>query len=114
MPGLRLAAADPASAEYLAEKIAQTELSSGENQLQIMNLKNQQLSDVTKDLRDMQTKRFDLLDRLKGARDVMSRLTISAPVSGRIVELSVHTKGAVIKPPPVQQPVPTTNQGGKK
>ncbi len=82
----------------IAEKIAQTELSSGENQLQIMNLKNQQLSDVTKDLRDVQTKRFDLLDRLKGARDVLSRLTITAPVSGRIVELSVHTKGAVIKP----------------
>lgn len=82
----------------IAEKIAQTQLSSGENQLQIMNLKNQQLSDVTKDLRDIQTKRFDLLDRLKGARDVLSRLTITAPVSGRIVELTVHTKGAVIKP----------------
>ncbi|HEX4302384.1 MAG TPA: HlyD family type I secretion periplasmic adaptor subunit [Rhizomicrobium sp.] len=82
----------------IAEKIAQTELSSGENELQIVNLKNQQLSDVVKDLRDVETKRFDLLDRLKGAHDVLSRLTITAPVSGRIVELSVHTKGAVIKP----------------
>lgn len=82
----------------IAEKIAQTELSSGENELQITNLKNTQLSDVVKDLRDVQTKRFDLLDRLKGARDVMARLTITAPVSGKIVELTVHTKGAVIKP----------------
>jgi HlyD family type I secretion membrane fusion protein len=82
----------------IAEKIAQVQLSSGENELQIMNLKNTQLSDVVKDLRDVQTKRFDLLDRLKGAHDVMSRLTITAPVSGRIVELTVHTKGAVIKP----------------
>ena len=82
----------------IAEKIAQVQLSSGENQLQIINLKNTQLSDVVKDLRDVQTKRFDLLDRLKGARDVMSRLAITAPVSGRVVELTVHTKGAVIKP----------------
>ncbi|HEY4941831.1 MAG TPA: HlyD family type I secretion periplasmic adaptor subunit [Rhizomicrobium sp.] len=82
----------------ITEKIAQTQLSSGENQLQIMNLKNQQLSDVVKDLRDVQTKRFDLLDRLKGAHDVLARLTVTAPVSGRIVELTVHTKGAVIKP----------------
>ncbi len=82
----------------LIEKIAQTQLNSGENQLQIANLKNTQLSDVVKDLRDVQTKRFDLMDRLKGAHDVLARLTITAPVSGRIVELTVHTKGAVIKP----------------
>ena len=82
----------------IAEKIAQVQLSSGENELQVMNLKNQQLSDVVKDLRDVQTKRFDLLDRLKGAHDVLARLTVVAPVSGKIVELTVHTKGAVIKP----------------
>ncbi|MEI9886712.1 MAG: HlyD family type I secretion periplasmic adaptor subunit [Rhizomicrobium sp.] len=82
----------------IAEKIAQVQLSSGENQLQIVNLKNQQLSDVVKDLRDVQTKRFDLLDRLKGAHDVMTRLKVTAPVSGKVVELAVHTRGAVIKP----------------
>ncbi len=82
----------------IVEKIAQVQLSSGENQLQITNLKNTQLSDVVKDLRDVQTKRFDLLDRLKGAHDVMARLAITAPVSGKVVELAVHTKGAVVKP----------------
>lgn len=82
----------------LIEKIAQTELSSGENQLQIMNLKNQQLGDVVKDLRDVQTKRFDLLDRIQAARDVLARLSIRAPVSGKIVSLAVHTNGAVIRP----------------
>jgi HlyD family type I secretion membrane fusion protein len=82
----------------LIEKIAQTDLGSGENQLQIMNLKNQQLSDVVKDLRDVQTKRFDLLDRIHAARDVLARLTIRAPVSGKVVSLAVHTNGAVVKP----------------
>ncbi|MEI9994578.1 MAG: HlyD family type I secretion periplasmic adaptor subunit [Rhizomicrobium sp.] len=82
----------------LVEKIAQTELTSGENELQIMNLKNQQLSDVVKDLRDVQTKRFDILDRAQQARDVLARLTVRAPVSGKVVSLAVHTNGAVLKP----------------
>ncbi|MEJ1970059.1 MAG: HlyD family type I secretion periplasmic adaptor subunit [Rhizomicrobium sp.] len=82
----------------IVEKIAQTQLSSGENQLQIMNLKNQQLSDVVKDLREVQTKRFDLMDRMQAARDILGRLAITAPVTGKVVELTVHTRGAVIKP----------------
>jgi membrane fusion protein, type I secretion system len=82
----------------LVEKIAQTELTSGENQLQIMNLKNQQLSDVVKDLRDVQTKRFDIMDKLQQARDVLARLTIRAPVAGKVVSLAIHTNGAVVKP----------------
>ncbi len=82
----------------LVEKIAQTQLASGENQLQIANLKNTQLSDVVKDLRDVQTKRFDLLDRLQAASDILARTSIIAPVTGKVVELTVHTKGAVIKP----------------
>jgi HlyD family type I secretion membrane fusion protein len=82
----------------LVEKIAQTELTSGENQLQIMNLKNQQLSDVVKDLRDVQTKRFDALDKLQQARDIQQRLTIRAPVAGKVVSLAIHTNGAVVKP----------------
>lgn len=82
----------------LVEKIAQTQLSSGENELQIINLKNQQLADVVKDLRDVQTKRFDLLDRIQAARDILSRLMVRAPVSGKVVGLTVHTNGAVLHP----------------
>ena len=82
----------------LVQKIAETNLSSGENQMQALNLKNQQLSDVVKDLRDVQTKQFDLLDRIRGARDVMDRLTIRAPMAGKIVNLAVHNNGAVVRP----------------
>ena len=82
----------------IIEKIAQTGLGSGENELQIMNLRNQQLSDVVKDLREVETHRFDLLDKIPGARDVLSRLEVRAPVSGKIVSLAVHTEGAVVRP----------------
>ena len=82
----------------LVEKIAQVDLTSGENELEIMNTRNQRMSDVVKDLRDVQTRRFDLLDRLHGAQDVLARLTIRAPVSGKVVSLAVHTVGAVVRP----------------
>jgi HlyD family type I secretion membrane fusion protein len=72
-----------------------------------MNLKNQQLSDVVKDLRDVQTKRFDLLDKIQAARDILERLSIRAPVSGKIENLAVHTNGAVVKSgEPIMQIVP--------
>ena len=82
----------------LIEKIAQVDLNSGETELQIVNLKNQRLDDVLKDLRDVQSKRFDLLDRVQAARDVLNRTVLTAPVAGKVVNLALHTKGAVIRP----------------
>jgi len=82
----------------IIEKISQVHMTSGENEMQAMNVRNQYMSDVVKELRDTQTKRFDLLDRLKAAQDVLARLSVRAPVSGKVVELSVHTNGAVVKP----------------
>jgi len=82
----------------VSEKIAQVNLDSGEDELQIVNLRNQFLNDVVKDLRDVQTKRFEALDRLHAAKDVVARLRLTAPVAGKVVGLAVHTKGAVIRP----------------
>jgi len=82
----------------VSEKIAQVNLDSGEDELQIVNLRNQFLNDVVKDLRDVQTKRFEALDRLHAAKDVVARLRLTAPVAGKVVGLAVHSKGAVIRP----------------
>lgn len=82
----------------VVQKMAEVQVSNGETQLQIVNLKNTTLSDVIKELRDVQNKRFDLIDRLKAARDVLFRQVITTPVEGRVVNLAVHTRGAVIRP----------------
>lgn len=82
----------------LAEKVSQVQVNDGETDLQIVNLKNQMLDEALKDLRDVQSRRFDLLDRMQAARDVLNRTVITAPVSGEVVNLTVHTKGAVLKP----------------
>jgi HlyD family type I secretion membrane fusion protein len=79
------------------EKISEAQVNNGETQLQIVNLKNTTLADVLKELRDVQSRRFDLIDRLKAARDVLNRQVITAPVEGRVVSLAVHTRGAVVR-----------------
>ncbi|HEY1962170.1 MAG TPA: HlyD family type I secretion periplasmic adaptor subunit, partial [Rhizomicrobium sp.] len=95
----------------IIQKIAEVNEQSGENQMQMINLKNQQMGDVVKDLQDVQTKRFDTLDRILAARDVFKRLVLTAPVEGKVVGLSVHTHGAVIKPgETVLEIVPTRDQ----
>ncbi|HTT82602.1 MAG TPA: HlyD family type I secretion periplasmic adaptor subunit [Rhizomicrobium sp.] len=81
----------------LVQKIAQQKLDSGEDDIQIINMKSQALEDVLKDLRDVQSRRFDLTDRIQAARDVLQRTTLVAPVDGRVVDLQVHAKGAVVK-----------------
>ena len=95
----------------MVQKIAQQKLDSGEDDIQIINLKSQMLEDVIKDLRDVQSKRFDLADRIQAARDVLTRTTLIAPVDGRVVDLQVHAKGAVIKPgEPVLEIIPVHDQ----
>lgn len=95
----------------IAEHMTQLELNSEENNLQMTSLRNQQLSTVASDLREAQTKKFDALNRLNSAKDVMSRLAVLAPVSGTIVSLAIHTKGAVIKPgDTVMEIVPADDQ----
>jgi membrane fusion protein, type I secretion system len=95
----------------VVEKIAQVNLDSGEDELQIVNLRNQFLNDVVKDLRDVQTKRFEALDRLHAAKDVEARMRMTAPVAGKVVGLAVHTRGAVIRPgDTVMEIVPINDQ----
>ena len=82
----------------LAGRIAQTEAGNGENQLQGLNLRDQKLSDVVRDLRDVQTRKFDSIDRLHAAQDTLTHTVLVAPVAGAVVGLNAHTVGAVIKP----------------
>ena len=82
----------------IVEHMAQIELNSEENNLQMTSIRNQQLSTVANDLREAQTKKFDVLSRLNSAKDVMSRLALLSPVAGKVVSLAIHTKGAVLKP----------------
>jgi HlyD family type I secretion membrane fusion protein len=109
---LRRQAADlTGQSGQITEHKAQIELSSEENNLQMTNLRNQQLTNVANDLRDAQSKKFDVLERLNAAKDVMNRLVLAAPVAGKVVNLAIHTNGAVIRPgDTVMEIVPAEDQ----
>lgn len=104
MPKPRLLELKRAAARLLGEKdqnkglIARAEQRIGEAELQILDLRNQRMNEVVSDLRDVQAKLVDVAERLKAARDVLSRTEIRAPLAGVVVGLSVHTHGGVIAP----------------
>jgi HlyD family secretion protein len=89
------------------EKISQQQLDIGENDIEIVNARSSFLEDVLKDLRDVQTRRFDLADRIQAARDILKRTVLVAPVAGRVMDIQIHTRGAVLRPgDPVMEIVP--------
>jgi HlyD family type I secretion membrane fusion protein len=81
----------------LVSERAKAEKGIGESQLQIAQLKQQFQEQASKDLVDVREKTADLLTKLVVARDVLHRLDIKSPVTGRVQGLRVFTIGAVIR-----------------
>jgi HlyD family type I secretion membrane fusion protein len=84
--------------DALVEKIEQTRLEANSYDLQIAGLREQQQSDLAKELREVQTRRFEALERLRAAGAVQGRTSLVSPVAGTVVGLAIHTRGAVIRP----------------
>jgi epimerase transport system membrane fusion protein len=84
-------------AGHLAD-IARTKQSIAEAELKMLDLKNQRMSDVLKDLRDAQSDLSETTERLHAARDVLARTEVRSPRDGIVVGLQVHTVGGVIAP----------------
>jgi len=78
--------------------IARAEQRIGETQTQIISLTNNAHKEVLDQLRETQRDLGDLLEREKAALDILTRIDIIAPQSGKVVGLSKHTIGGVINP----------------
>ena len=68
---------------------------SGAN-LQIIQLRNQYLETVVKELDEVQAKLQDTREQHVAALDRMARLEVRAPHAGTVVGTSIHTEGGVI------------------
>lgn len=55
-------------------------------------------SDATRELREAQLRINDVLPRIAADRDLLRRLEIRAPISGKVVNLAIFTKGGVVEP----------------
>lgn len=82
-----------AEAQYqsVLQQIAEVE----ERKLQVMR---ERMTEISANRRTIKESIFDIRQRLIAARDIVDRLTIRAPRSGRIVGLEVNTLGEVVAP----------------
>lgn len=79
-------------------EITKTKLQISETELQIVQLKKDFNADVVAQLAEVQTKVFDLQEKMAALEDRLSRVVIRAPEDGMILGMKVHTIGGVVSP----------------
>ena len=84
-------------AELIATSAA-AEARINESRLRILQVEREFQTSVATQLGEAQARLADIAERLAGAADRVERALIRAPVSGRVLQLSVHTVGGVITP----------------
>jgi membrane fusion protein, epimerase transport system len=77
--------------------IAKFKQAQSEQQLQIAQLDNDRMAEITRDLRDTQAKLLEVIPKRINAEVVLSRVDIRSPYAGKVVGLAVFSKGAVIQ-----------------
>jgi HlyD family secretion protein len=80
----------------LISNMAETKGKISETELQILQIDRDLSSEVGKDLREIEAKIGELVERKVAAEDQLKRVDIRAPQTGRVHELSVHTLGGVV------------------
>ena len=77
--------------------IAKFKQAIGEQQLQIAQLTNDRMAEVSKDLREVQAKLAEVLPKRTNAEATLARMEIRSPYAGRVVGLNVFSIGGVIQ-----------------
>jgi epimerase transport system membrane fusion protein len=83
------------ASQYRAE-IARLEQLHSETQLSVAQVRKIQMTEITRELSEVQARILDLRERLTSARDVLGRVQIVAPIDGYVVGLTAFTVGGVI------------------
>lgn len=90
--------------------IAKAEQSINETEVQLLNLKNEFQTQNADELKDTHGRTSDLQEKLRAARDVVSRTVIVSPTEGIVTGLKFHTEGGVIGPgAPIMDIIPQTD-----
>lgn len=80
----------------LETEIAQSNIAISRSQLEISQVDLVQREEAERDLRDVDARIAELLERRVAARDQLDRLIVRAPQAGLVSQLAVHTIGGVI------------------
>lgn len=91
--------------------ITKAEIQINEVQTQYLISKEKFFTEVKTQLREIQTSLEDMKARIAEVKDRLSRTYIKAPASGTILDLQVHTIGAVVSPGrPILEIVPDNSR----
>lgn len=94
----------------MKQSIAEARQKSTEMRLRIEDSKNRFQEEVTRELGKVNNEITQTRERIRPLKDAQQRLQVVAPVSGRVVELKVHSKGGVVRPgEPLMDIVPKDN-----
>jgi HlyD family type I secretion membrane fusion protein len=69
-----------------------------ENQLKIIQTKNQLQTTIQNELRDAQAKIPSLREQFRAAETALARMAIRAPAAGTVVAAQINTVGSVVRP----------------
>ncbi|TIX26573.1 HlyD family type I secretion periplasmic adaptor subunit [Mesorhizobium sp.] len=95
----------------LTAAIAQSKGHTSEIRLQIIQIDQDMRSEVATELREVQAKLSELVERKVSAEDQLKRIDIRSPQAGVVLQLAVHTIGGVITAgEPVMLIVPVADQ----
>jgi len=82
----------------LLSELAATELQISETRLKILQLQKEMQREVAKELGEVQADLFSLREKLQSLQDTVTRTVVRAPDAGMVLNLAVHTVGAVLRP----------------
>ena len=82
----------------LLANIAQTKGKISETKLQLLQIGQDHLTDISKELRDTEPKLAEAVQRSIESRDQLTKTEIRSPQQGVIYQLTVHAAGGVISP----------------
>ncbi|TAE35027.1 MAG: HlyD family type I secretion periplasmic adaptor subunit [Alphaproteobacteria bacterium] len=78
--------------------VARARQSIGEAEIAILNANNDFMNKVNEELKETQSSLADLEERLRASKNTFTRITITSPISGIVVDMQVHTVGGIIRP----------------
>ena len=84
-------------AEHRAE-LSKSRQRASELEFRVLSMRNTYVQAATDELKESQTRMFDLEERIRPSRDASERQKITAPIAGEVVGLRVFTAGSVIGP----------------
>ncbi|MDO5483569.1 MAG: HlyD family type I secretion periplasmic adaptor subunit, partial [Desulfovibrionaceae bacterium] len=94
----------------LKQSIAEARQRAAELNLRIEDVKVRFVEEATSSLGQLENEIVQTRERIRPLKDARNRLQIVAPVSGRVVDLKVHSKGGVVRPgEPLMDIVPHDN-----